>query len=100
MKRFNFWLSLIAIGIIFRFEQCYINGNRITGQNQCDLTVIYEGDDVPGTYQVTHMSVILSSTAVISQYNPGLATLIRADATARGFTIPAGNVFQQQWSNF
>lgn len=58
-----------------------------------DITVCYAGADVPVTTDIQHLSVTIDMNATLASIVTSVAARVRADATARGYTVSAGNVF-------
>ena len=93
MKR-SCWIIFVAVALVLRVEQVYINGNHITGMPQVDVTVVYAGDDVPGQYDIAHLSVQVSSNTTLVNMASGLAAVVRSEATSRGYSVGANKVFE------
>lgn len=63
-----------------------------------NFNVVFEGGDVPGTFQKDTVSISVSSTTTPSQLSAAVVAAVQADATAKGFTVPAGSTLMPNYS--
>ena len=94
MKTFKLISSFLAIAIVLQ----YGDGNSVPPNYLLRVELMYVGSDVPGTIWriTTNLSIVNTITAATLQ--AALATAIRTDATSRGLTVGANNVWMPAWT--
>lgn len=63
-----------------------------------DLKVAYQGTDVPGLTQKGVVSIVVSTTTTALQIQTAIVSAVQAEATSRGFTVPAGGTLMPTFS--
>ena len=93
MKRALFWLLAVAIVVQYGADPGLVGSNYIL-----PATIIYVGNDVPGTIRTIQTDLAIPTTVTSSTLQSSIATAVRSNATSLGLTVPAGNVWMTAWT--
>lgn len=85
----------MARAIVTLIEQAYKDED---GVNTLQVSVMYFGADVPGTFKQESIPVNISAVTTTAQLGTAVASKVRSTAVVNGYTVPASQVLLPSFS--